>query len=197
MPTRTPKTAKYSTGTGKKTPGGAGTHTGHTGHTGTDGHTDHTDEPHNHPNPTTHPHDHVTAETAAESTAARTAAGPEPVLYKIRNVLVNLVAYVGDCGSSNYTVKLSSKTESEQRLFHTPAGRHGPRGGRGAGLACIRIANPTRLLELSVVLFRGPGDAVMQVCRGSALQELRTGPRTGSTNRPSGAQVVPGASGVL
>ena len=24
--------------TGKKTPGGAGTHTGHTGHTGTDGH---------------------------------------------------------------------------------------------------------------------------------------------------------------
>ena len=63
---------------GKKTPGGAGTHTGHTGHTGTDGHTDHTDEPDNHPNPTTHPHDHATAETAAKSTAARTAAGPEP-----------------------------------------------------------------------------------------------------------------------
>ena len=35
--------------TGKKTPGGAGTHTGHTGHTGARGHTDHTDEPHNHP----------------------------------------------------------------------------------------------------------------------------------------------------
>ena len=34
-------------GTGKKTPGGAGTHTGHTGHTGARGHTDHTDEPHN------------------------------------------------------------------------------------------------------------------------------------------------------
>ena len=51
---------------------------GHTGHTGTDGHTDHTDEPHNHPNPTTHPHDHAKAEIAAESTAARTAAGPEP-----------------------------------------------------------------------------------------------------------------------
>ena len=34
---------------GKKTPGGAGTHTGHTGHTGARGHTDHTDEPHNHP----------------------------------------------------------------------------------------------------------------------------------------------------
>ena len=33
---------------GKKTPGGAGTHTGHTGHTGARGHTDHTDEPHNH-----------------------------------------------------------------------------------------------------------------------------------------------------
>ena len=31
-------TVLYSTG--KKTPGGAGTHTGHTGHTGTDGHTD-------------------------------------------------------------------------------------------------------------------------------------------------------------
>ena len=36
-------------GTGKKPPGGAGTHTGHTGHTGARGHTDHTDEPHNHP----------------------------------------------------------------------------------------------------------------------------------------------------
>ena len=36
-------------GTGKKTPGGAGTHTGHTGHTGARGHTGHTDEPHNHP----------------------------------------------------------------------------------------------------------------------------------------------------
>ena len=35
--------------TGKKTPGGAGTHTGHTGHTGARGQTDHTDEPHNHP----------------------------------------------------------------------------------------------------------------------------------------------------
>ena len=33
----------------KKTPGGAGTHTGHTGLTGARGHTDHTDEPHNHP----------------------------------------------------------------------------------------------------------------------------------------------------
>ena len=81
-----PQAAEYThstlypapTCTGKKTPGGAGTHTGHTG---TDGHTDHTDEPHNHPNPPTHPgpaHDHATAKTAAESTAARTAAGPEP-----------------------------------------------------------------------------------------------------------------------
>ena len=35
--------------TGKKTPGGAGTHTGHTGHTGARGQTDHTDEPHNRP----------------------------------------------------------------------------------------------------------------------------------------------------
>ena len=45
--------------TGKKTPGGAGTHTGHTGHTGARGHTDHTDEPHNHPpKPTdTNPHE--------------------------------------------------------------------------------------------------------------------------------------------
>ena len=34
---------------GKKTPGGAGTHTGHTGHTGARGQTDHTDEPHNRP----------------------------------------------------------------------------------------------------------------------------------------------------
>ena len=54
---------------GKKTPGGAGTHTvpvkstggagsrdthgTHTGHAGAQGHTDHTDEPHNHPNPPT------------------------------------------------------------------------------------------------------------------------------------------------
>ena len=35
--------------TGKKTPGGAGTHTGHTGHADAQRHTDHTDEPHNHP----------------------------------------------------------------------------------------------------------------------------------------------------
>ena len=35
---------RYRYSTGKKTPGGAGTHTGHTG---THGHTDHTDEPHN------------------------------------------------------------------------------------------------------------------------------------------------------
>ena len=35
---------RYSTG--KKTPGGAGTHTEHTG---ARGQTDHTDEPHNHP----------------------------------------------------------------------------------------------------------------------------------------------------
>ena len=41
---------RYCTCTGKKTPGGAGTHTGHTGHTGARGHeTDHTDDPHNHP----------------------------------------------------------------------------------------------------------------------------------------------------
>jgi hypothetical protein len=40
---------RYFESTGKKTPGGAGTHTGHTR-----GHTDHTDEPHNHPNPPTH-----------------------------------------------------------------------------------------------------------------------------------------------
>jgi len=48
----------HVTGTGKKTPGGAGTHTGHTGHADAQRHTDHTDEPHNHPNPpTTHtPH---------------------------------------------------------------------------------------------------------------------------------------------
>ena len=99
----------FHSATGKKTPGGAGTHTGHTGHTGaryrytgsrsrsfaiklpvqrhrgepghtrdTQAHTrtvtEDTDEPHNHPNPsTTHPHYHATAETAANSTAARTA----------------------------------------------------------------------------------------------------------------------------
>ena len=49
-----------ATGTGKKTQGGAGTHTwdthGHTGRTGAHGHTDHTDKPHNHLNTPTHPH---------------------------------------------------------------------------------------------------------------------------------------------
>ena len=63
--------------TGKKTPGGAGTHTGHTrdtrAHTGT--RITQRDEPHNQPNPTSYdtpsePHDHATAETAADSTAA-------------------------------------------------------------------------------------------------------------------------------
>ena len=58
--------------TGKKTPGGAGTHTGHAD---TQRHTDRTDEPHNHPNPpTTHnPHVSATTEAAADSRAA----GPE------------------------------------------------------------------------------------------------------------------------
>jgi hypothetical protein len=62
--------------TGKKTPGGAGTHTGHTGHADAQRHSGHTDEPHNHPNPpTTHtPHVSATTEAAADSTAA----GPEP-----------------------------------------------------------------------------------------------------------------------
>ena len=71
---------RYCTGirfkdTGKKTPGGAGTHTGHTGHTGARGHTDHTDEPHNHPPKPkdTNPHEN----RATDSTAARTAASPE------------------------------------------------------------------------------------------------------------------------
>ena len=51
--------------TGKKTLRGAGTsHGTHTGHTGAHGHTDHTDESHNHPNPTTHPHDHATGQAA-------------------------------------------------------------------------------------------------------------------------------------
>ena len=46
----------------------------HGTHKRTRGHTEDTDEPHNHPNPsTTHPHYHATAETAADSTAARTA----------------------------------------------------------------------------------------------------------------------------
>jgi hypothetical protein len=61
---------------GKKTPGGAGTHTGRTGHADAQRHTDHTDEPHNHPNPPTTrtPHVSATTEAAADSTAA----GPEP-----------------------------------------------------------------------------------------------------------------------
>ena len=50
---------------GKKTPGGAGTHSQAHGHT---------DEPHNHPNPPPHPSDRETTESAADSTAA----APEP-----------------------------------------------------------------------------------------------------------------------
>ena len=41
----------------KDTGGSRDTHGTGTGHTGAHGHTDHTDEPHNHPTPTTHPHD--------------------------------------------------------------------------------------------------------------------------------------------
>ena len=51
---RAPFVARSLRFVGKKTPGGAGTHTGHTGHTGARGHTDHTDEPHNHPVGTPH-----------------------------------------------------------------------------------------------------------------------------------------------
>ena len=47
--TRQVKLRQHLTWAGKKTPRGAGTHTGHTGHTGARGQTDHTDEPHNHP----------------------------------------------------------------------------------------------------------------------------------------------------
>ena len=58
---------------GQKTPGARG-EPGHTRDThGTRGrtraHGTHTDKPHIHPNPTTHPHDHATAETVAGSAA--------------------------------------------------------------------------------------------------------------------------------
>ena len=52
--------------------GGAGTHEGHTG---AHRHMDHADEPHNHPNPPTHPHDLATTD---QSAAGSTAAAPEP-----------------------------------------------------------------------------------------------------------------------
>ena len=39
--------------------------------------TEHTDEPHNHPNPPTHPHDLATTESAAGSTAAAASPGAE------------------------------------------------------------------------------------------------------------------------
>jgi hypothetical protein len=68
--------------TGSKTPGEPGhTHGTHRTHGRTrlgvfTSHTDHTDEPHNHPNPPTHPHarPRTTTETASDSTAA----APEP-----------------------------------------------------------------------------------------------------------------------
>ena len=64
--------ALHSLAVGKKTPGGAGTHTGHAD---AQRHTDRTDEPHNHPNPPTtrNPHVSATTEAAADSRAA----GPE------------------------------------------------------------------------------------------------------------------------
>ena len=63
--------------TGKKTPGGAGTHTGHTGHTGARGQTDHTDEPHNRPPKPKDTNPHENRDRLNTSTAARTAASPE------------------------------------------------------------------------------------------------------------------------
>ena len=69
------------TRTGKKTPGGAGTHTGHTGHTGARGHTDHTDEPHNEPpkpNDTpTRPRDGRNRDRGLNRCRKNSAAGPE------------------------------------------------------------------------------------------------------------------------
>ena len=68
--------------TGKKAPGGAGTHTGHTGHTGARGQTDHTDEPHNHPPKPkdTNPHENrdrysKSVHTDAERTGKKTPGG--------------------------------------------------------------------------------------------------------------------------
>ena len=61
----------------KKTPGGAGTHTGHTGHTGARGHTDHTDEPHNHPPKPKRTH----GRTRAHGSHGRTSQEYVPVQY--------------------------------------------------------------------------------------------------------------------
>jgi len=71
---------------GKKTPGGAGTHTGHTGHADAQRHTD---QSHNQPNPptTNTPHVSATTEAAADSTAASpkpTAPRGRPVRYPVK-----------------------------------------------------------------------------------------------------------------
>ena len=54
--------------TGSKTPGGAGTHAQRTG---AHEHTEDTDEPHNHPNPPTHPHNRTTAGAAISAVPQR------------------------------------------------------------------------------------------------------------------------------
>ena len=90
--------------TGKKTPGGAGTHTGHTGHTGARGHTDHTDEPHNHPlksnsndTPARKPRPTQQALSGSEGTAARTAASPESTAPRGRLLPVSTVKLYRGC----------------------------------------------------------------------------------------------------
>ena len=75
-------TIQNCTGTGKKTPGGAGTHsnlnhgqdTAHTCQISTADRTP-TREPHNHASPPTHPHDLA---TTVESAAGATAHRPQP-----------------------------------------------------------------------------------------------------------------------
>ena len=63
----------------KKTPGGAGTHTGHTGHTGARGQTDHTDEPHYHPPKPkdTNPHENRDRLNSRKNSRNKGAASPE------------------------------------------------------------------------------------------------------------------------
>ena len=106
--------------TGKKTPGGAGTHTRDTHTDGTHGrtraHPDHTDEPHNHPNPTTHPHDHATAETAPDSTAA----GTEPTTPRGRQAADSEEA----APSKPDPASTRSQSASPRSKVHVPVKRH-------------------------------------------------------------------------
>ena len=129
--------------TGKKTPGGAGTHTGHTGHADAQRHTDHTDEPHNHPNPvpTTHTqHVSATTEAAADSPVLRHCYCP----LRIHTLLYTVTGKKSPRGAAGtHTGKKTVQGPGEAQAVRTrkkKCPRLRRRAGRSGGLG---IAKPS------------------------------------------------------